>query len=153
MKRLFPFVLVLLVALIFATPAFAQTETPPPMPNVNDIFPLVASLIGWPAFLAALINTAKAWFDLPDGLAPKITLYATLVVFAGCGVALFTGHLDVVQAIDLQLGYAAAFLLTFSAFVAELGLTKGFHLMLRGTPVIGKSYSYDKEQALIAKRK
>jgi hypothetical protein len=118
------------------------------IPNINDIFAIIASLIGFPAFLAAVINVGKAWFGLPDGLAPKITLYATLAVFVGCGVALFTGHLDVVAAIDVQLGYVAAFLLTFSAFVTELGLAKFWHFALKGTPVIGKSYSSEKKQPM-----
>jgi hypothetical protein len=136
-----------LAAVVMVVPAFAQGETPPP-PNINDIFIIVASLVGFPACLAVGINVGKAWLNLPDGLAPKITLWATLAVFVGCGVALFTGHLEIVRAIDIQLGYVATFLLTFSAFVTELGLAKFWHFTLKGTPVIGKSFTLDKQKTL-----
>jgi hypothetical protein len=131
-----------IIALSSAAPVYAMSEAPPP-PNINDVFGIFAALIGFPAFLAACINVGKAWFGLSDGLAPKIVLWATLTAFVGCGIALFMGKLEVVRAIDLQLGYAGTFLLTFSAFVTELGLAKGYHAILRGTPVIGKSYTYD----------
>jgi len=144
MKKFLILLFVLVLALTIATPVFAQgTEPPATPPNINDIFGIFAALIGFPAFLAACINIGKTWFGLKDSLAPQLVLWATLVAFVGCGIALFMGKLDVVQVIDIQLGYVGAFLLTFSAFVTELGLAKFWHFVLRGTPLIGKSYTWD----------
>ena len=142
MKTILKILLIVIVAFAFTVPAMAMGESPPP-PNINDIFGIFAALIGFPAFLAACINIGKTWFGLKDSLAPQLVLWATLVAFVGCGIALFMGKLDVVQVIDIQLGYVGAFLLTFSAFVTELGLAKFWHFVLRGTPLIGKSYTWD----------
>jgi hypothetical protein len=122
------------------------------MPNVNDVFGILASLIGFPALLAVLINVAKTIklpngeYLLPDGYAPKVVLYANLLALVGVGVALFTGNLPTLYAIDLQLGYAGSFVLTLAAFISQLGLAKGYNAILRGLPLVGKSYSMEKKE-------
>jgi hypothetical protein len=110
--------------------------------NINDLFPIFASLIGFPAFVAAGVNIAKS-YGLADGLASKIVAYVTLTGFIGVGVAYFTGNLPMLNQIDAQLGTLATFLVTFAAFVSELGLAKLWHAALKGTPLIGKSYSLE----------
>jgi hypothetical protein len=118
--------------------------------TINDVFPVLASLVGFPALLASLVNLAKniklpnGNFLLPDGYAPKVVLYANLLALVGVGVALGTGNLPILYQIDIQLGLVSTFLLTLSAFITELGLTKVYHAALKGTPVIGKSYSNEK---------
>lgn len=119
--------------------------------TINDVFPILATLVGFPALLATLVNLAKSIklpngnFLLPDGYAPKVVLYANLLALVGVGVALGTGNLPVLYQIDTQLGLAATFLLTLSAFVTELGLTKVYHTALKGTPLLGKSYSMERK--------
>jgi hypothetical protein len=113
------------------------------MEFLNDVFPALAALIGFPALLAAGINMAKQ-FGLPDGYAPKVVLYGNLAMFVFVLYLSFAGKLSILSAIDSQLGTLAAFLVTFSAFVADIGLTKLFHAGLRGVPLIGYSYSHKK---------
>jgi hypothetical protein len=108
--------------------------------NPNELFPIYASLIGAPAFVAAGINVAKYFGYLSDGSAPRVVLYANLLIFAGVAVAYFTGNLAVVEQVDAELGGWATFLLSLVAFLSELGLAKLYNVGLRGTPVIGASH-------------
>jgi hypothetical protein len=109
--------------------------------NPNDLFPLFASLVGAPAFVAAGINVAKYFGFVEDGQAPRIVLYANIVIFVGVAIAYFTGNVSIITEIDAELGSLATFLLTLVAFLSELGLAKLFNFGLRGTPVLGTSHS------------
>lgn len=111
------------------------------MLNVNDLFPLFAALVGFPAFLAALVNVLKYFGILADGQAPGVIFWANIVGFVGVAVAYFTGNLPLLNQIDLQLGNLATALLSFVAFIAQLKLAAVYHAGLRGSPLIGYSYS------------
>ena len=111
------------------------------MLNLNDLFPLFASLIGFPAFIAAAVNVAKYFEVLPDGAAPAVVFWVNLVGFVGVAVAYFTGNVELLTKIDAQFGSFALFLLSFVSFIGELGFAKLYHAGLRGSPVVGKSYS------------
>ena len=109
--------------------------------NINDLFPLFASLIGFPAFIAAGVNVLKYFNVLPDGAAPTVIFWVNVAGFVGVAVAYFTGNLELLTQIDEQLGSLALFLLSFVSFIGELGFAKLYHAGLRGAPVVGKSYS------------
>lgn len=109
--------------------------------NINDILPLFASLVGFPALVAAGVNVAKYFNVLSDGQAPGVVFWVNIVGFVGVAIAYFTGHLDLLSQIDVQLGNTATFLLAFVAFVSQLGFAKLYHAGLKGSPVIGKSHS------------
>ena len=109
--------------------------------NINDLFPLFASLVGFPALIAACVNIAKSYGWLNDGSAPKVVFWVNIVGFVAVGAMYFTGNLPLINQIDTQLGSLATFLLTLAAFVSQLGAAKVFHAGLRGSPLIGKSYS------------
>ena len=109
--------------------------------DFNQLFPLFASLVGFPALVAAVTNIAKNYGWISDGSAPKVVGWLTLAGFLGVAVAYFTGNIPVIATVDFQLGGLASFLLTLAAFVGDLGLAKVYHTGLRGTPVIGKSFS------------
>jgi len=79
------------------------------MLNINDLFPLFASLVGFPALVAAGVNVAKYFELLPDGSAPAIVFWVNLVGFAGVAVAYFTGNIPILSQIDLQLRSLATF--------------------------------------------
>ena len=111
--------------------------------NVNELFPLFAALIGFPAFVSACVNVAKYFNVLPDGYAPKVIFWLNIVGFAGVAVAYFTGNVPVLTDIDKQLGDLASFLLSFVAFISQLGFAKLYHAGLKGAPVIGTSNSAD----------
>jgi len=121
------------------------------MLDFNQLFPLFASLVGFPAFVAAGVNVAKyvatRFFNTSlDDLAPKIVFWVNVVGFVGVGVAYFTGNLPLLSQIDAQLGSLATALLSLLAFLIDLGLPKVFNAGLRGMPVIGKSYSLEAEK-------
>ena len=109
--------------------------------DFNQLFPIFASLVGFPALVSAVVNIAKNYGWIADGNAPKVVGWLTLAGFVAVAVAYFTGNLPLVSQIDAQLGGLATFLLTLASFVGDLGLAKVFHAGLRGTPVIGKSFS------------
>lgn len=116
--------------------------------DVNDLFPIFAALVGFPAFVAAAVNVAKfistKFFDYSlDDLAPKIVFWVNVIGFVGVAVAYFTGNLPLLSQVDAQLGSLATFLLSLLAFLVDLGLPKLYHAGFRGMPVIGKSYSWD----------
>jgi hypothetical protein len=109
--------------------------------DINQLFPLFAALVGFPAIVAAGINTAKYFGLLTDGQAPAVVFWVNLVGFVGVGVAYFTGNLPLLSQIDSQLGSVSAFLLSFVAFVSQLKGANAYHAALRGSPVIGKSFT------------
>ena len=109
--------------------------------NINELFPLFASLVGFPALVAAAVNVAKYFELLPDGTAPAVVFWVNIAGFVGVAIAYFTGNTPLLTQIDAQLGSLAMFLLTFVTFIGELGFAKLYHAGLKGTPVIGKSNS------------
>jgi len=113
--------------------------------NINDIYVIFASLLGFPAFIAAGVNVAKYFQLLNDGSAPKVVLWANIVLFVGVAVAFFTGNIDLLTRLDAEVGNVALFMLSFIAFVSSLGVAKIYHAGLRGTPVIGESASLRNE--------
>ena len=115
------------------------------MDFLTEVFPVIAALIGFPAFLAAAVNLLKV-FGLADGQATKVVTYANLLVFAGVFILLAMGRLPLLTVIDEELGKVAVFVLAFTAFATEIGLTKIFHEALKGVPLIGKSYSLEKDK-------
>lgn len=111
------------------------------MDNLNVILSIVAGLVGFPAFLSALINVAK-YFGLADGLASVVNFWAHVAVYVAVAVAVFTGKIDIVGNLDLQLGSIAQLLLAVLSFLSSLGIAKAFHKnVLKGLPLIGFSYS------------
>ena len=112
------------------------------MEYLQSVLELIAGLVGFPAFLAALINVLKV-FGLPDDKAGVANLVGHLIAYVGVGVLVFLGKIDILSGLDVSLGNVANVLLSLLALLSSLGIAKGFHGVLRGLPVIGKSYSYD----------
>lgn len=104
------------------------------------VFPALYALVGFPALVAASINLAKA-FGLPDGKAPTVSLVFNTFGFLGVFYLISTGNVALLTALDVQLGIVAAFVISFTTFAVEIGLTKVFHAALKGLPYIGFSYS------------
>lgn len=111
------------------------------MENLNLILQILAGLVGFPAFLAALINIAK-YFGLADGLAGTVNFWAHVLAYVGVAVAVFLGKIDILPQIDVQLGNIANLLLAVLSFLSSLGIAKAFNrYVLKGLPVIGFSHS------------
>ena len=105
--------------------------------DLDSVLRIVTGLVGFPAFLAALINALKYFGVLSDGQAPYWNFGAQLLVYVGVALAVAFGKVDIVPGIDASLGSAAQLLLALLAFLSSLGIAKGFNAALRGTPVIG----------------
>jgi non-ribosomal peptide synthetase component E (peptide arylation enzyme) len=112
------------------------------MDFLTEVFPVFAALVGFPAILAAGINLLKV-FGLPDGAALKVVTYANILAFVAVFVLLSMGKMPVLALVDEELGKLAVFVISFTAFATEIGLTKIFHEALKGIPLIGKSYSLE----------
>lgn len=109
---------------------------------------IMAALVGWPAFLAAVINLLKVpipflkWYGIPDGVAGKVSFWANALAYVLVFVAVYTGKVDWVGNIDLQLGSFANVLLTILAFLASLGFTNLSNKVWKGVgaPGLGRAH-------------
>lgn len=115
------------------------------MDVINLILTVFTALVGWPAFLAALINLLKFFKVLPDGAADGFNFWANVLAFVGVGAAVFLGRTDVLNWIDGSLVGLAKILVDVLILVGgtgiSAGLTRKYHGLYRGLPLIGKSYS------------
>ena len=109
------------------------------------VFPALYALVGFPALAAAVINLAKV-FGLPDGNAPQVSLVINGLGFVGVFYLIATGKVALLSALDAQLGILATFIVSFTTFAVEVGLTKVFHTAFKGLPWIGFSYSNKKKK-------
>lgn len=112
---------------------------------LDQVIAQVATLAGFAALISILVNVAK-WFKwIPDGVAPKIVAGANvLLVLVIYFLRVFHINYDV-AGLDPQMQEVASLLSFVLSFVIDLGVSKGTHQMVKGLPVIGKSYSLEKE--------
>lgn len=112
------------------------------MENLELVLRLVAGLVGFPACLAAVINVLKYFGAVKDDQAGKVNVVAHLVAYVAVAVAVFTGKVDILPGIDVQLGNVANLLIAVLAFLSSTGIAKGFHVgVLRGLPLLGHSHT------------
>ena len=136
-------VLTLLLALLFGFGiAFAQGAEPPAPPmDLPSLLAQFMALAGVGALVALVVNILKTAGVVKDGDAPT---WATGLNLAGLALLFFLkvfapaadiGHLDGLAATIAQIGVLVLGLLT-QLLGSKLG-----HVAVRGTWVIGKSYS------------
>ena len=109
--------------------------------ELNDLLLQLGTLAGFGALVAVLVNLGKQAGLVKDGQAP---IYSTGLNLAGL-VALFVLKVfvpaqDVGQLDSVAAGLAQA-LAALAGLIVQLGGAKAAHALLRGFPVIGKSYS------------
>ena len=109
------------------------------MEYLELVFTLVAGLVGFPAALAALINALKYFGILQDGQAPAANMWGHLIVYAGVGLAVIFGKVDILPGLDVQLGAFANVLLAVLAFLSSLSTAGQAHERLanNSVPVFG----------------
>lgn len=110
------------------------------------VFPVFFALVGFPALGAALINLGKVFGVVGDNNAPTFLTGLNLIGFVVVFYFVATNQVELLKALDLQLSIVAAFVVSFTTFAVEVGLTKVFHSALRGIPWIGFSYSAKKKK-------
>lgn len=100
-----------------------------------------ASLAGVAGLITALVNLLKHFGIVADGSAEKWYAGLSLAAFAGIvlvGVFRPDVSLSELDGIAAQITILVLFV---GGLLAQLGLGKAWHAFLRGTPVIGKSFS------------
>lgn len=111
------------------------------METLEQVFIAVLALGGSATFIAALINSGKAFGIVPDGAAPKASLLLNVVLFVGVALAgVFAPTLDLVK-IDGIAGELAQVLTLLLGIGTQLGLTKRIAEQIKGLPFIGFSHS------------
>lgn len=115
------------------------------MDIINLILTAFTALVGFPAFLAALINLLKFMKVLSDGAAGYVNFWGNVLAFVLVGVAVFTGQTDLLNWIDASLvGFAKILvdvLALLSGSLLSMIMARKYHAGLRGLPILGKSYS------------
>lgn len=100
-------------------------------------------LAGFATLVTVLINVGKTLGWVKDGAAPNISLGFNLVgLVALYALRLFRPDADMGY-IDGVLGTLAQIVTLVAGLVVQLGASKLAHKAVQGTPVIGKSFSYE----------
>jgi hypothetical protein len=109
--------------------------------DFSNLITLFLSLVGFAAFVSALINIGKTFGIVKDGDAATwsaglnlLGLVALLIINA------VWPDMDI-TVIDDQLTGIAAILTTITTYIVQLLSTKAAYAALKGTSVIGTSYS------------
>lgn len=118
----------------------------------NSVLALALSLTGFAAFTTMLVNVLKLIKVkgnplVKDGDAPKWTAGITLVgVIALYTTKLFLPTFDPtgIDKIFLEIATIGTYI---TSFVVTVGLEKLFHIFVKGAPVVGTSYTYNRQLA------
>jgi hypothetical protein len=146
-KFRFAMLVVLFLCLVMVvTPVAAQAlppdiTVPPSPPSFADLFSQWVALAGAGALIAVLINIGKALGWIQDGQA---TTWSTVLNIVGMIslllLQIFKPGMDI-TAVDSAAGQIAQMLIILVGLVTQMLSSKGTHLALKGTPLIGKSFS------------
>lgn len=111
-----------------------------------EIVVFVASLVGFAALITLLINVAKFLGWVKEGDAAKYAaganLVLTLVVY---GFKLFRPDFDFMQVDPIVQEAATVGTLIFT-YILQLFGSQFTHETVRGLPIVGKSFSFDREE-------
>jgi len=108
---------------------------------LTDLFTGFLALAGVAALIAALINVGKAIGWVPDGAAPKFSLWLNLVFFALFVIlSIFKPDVDI-AGLDANAQAVAQLMIGALAFIGQLGVSRVSNAALRGTPLVGFSHS------------
>jgi len=99
------------------------------------------ALVGFAAFVSALINVGKTFGIVKDGDAATWSAGLNLAGLAALLIInIFWPDINI-KFIDDQLGALAGVLTTITAYIVQLLASKAAYVALKGTSVIGTSYS------------
>jgi hypothetical protein len=114
----------------------------------QDVIVEFASLIGFAALVAVIINILKYFKVVDDGAATKWSSGLNLVgLLALLVYRLFVCKDCDVTPYDSTLATIANILSYILAFVVQLGVSKTAHVALKGTPLIGTSFTLMRAKA------
>lgn len=113
------------------------------MDELGKLVVLFTSLAGLGGLITFGINTAKSLGWVPDGAAVKIHTGASLVAVVALYVLTnFFPQVDIGQ-VDQIAGTVAEIGLLVMGLIVQIKSGKLTHEVVKGVPVIGKSYSHD----------
>jgi hypothetical protein len=115
-------------------------------PTLLELVNLVAGLAGFGAFIATFVNTLKTFKVVKDGNATAWVTGLNMLLVVGLFVSKLLGYEvpgDDLILIDGIMGQIAEIGQMILALVVQVYASKKTHELLRGAPVIGKSFSYD----------
>jgi hypothetical protein len=99
------------------------------------------ALAGFAALVAVLVNAGKQFGLVKDGTAQNWVAGLNLAGLAALiSLRVFMPEVDI-SALDSQAAQIAVLLAVVAAYLGEMGLSKLAHNLLKGVPVIGKSFS------------
>lgn len=117
---------------------------------MENLVALFGSLVGVGALIAALINVGKVAGWVKDGTAPTwstgLNLLGLLILFV---LGLFKPDVDLVYA-DQVAGQVANIMLMVTGLVVQLLSSRATHSALKGTKVLGASYSLQQSAVMKA---
>lgn len=115
---------------------------------LNDAVLLTASLVGFSALITLLINAAKWIGWIPDGVAPKVSAGANLILTLAVYFLKIFRPDFAIEGLDPVVAEAAAVGNMIFNYILQLGFGKLTHDTVKGLPVIGKSFTLEREQNL-----
>jgi hypothetical protein len=107
----------------------------------NDIAIELASMIGFAALVAVLINVFKFFKIIKDGQADAWNAGANLLGLIGLFVFRLVKPDLPIEGVDRTLLGIAGILSYVLTFVVQIGIARAAHLAVRGVPIIGTSYT------------
>ncbi|MBE0573328.1 hypothetical protein IH575_00290 [Candidatus Dojkabacteria bacterium] len=115
---------------------------------LDQVVVLVGSLVGFSALISLLINAAKWIGWVQEGQAQKISAGANLIlILVVYFLRLFIPEFDIVG-LDPIMSEAAAVGTLILSFILQLGFGKVTHETVKGLPIVGKSFSLEREKDL-----
>jgi len=131
MKNKLVLILVLLVLLLAVAACSPAQEPQPFAPQpLDDIIAsatvLLASLVGIPAFLSAVLALLEYFGKITPGGSDQVQMLANTVLYIGCFLAVLFGQTNLLAALEHYLGGLAPLLVALLAF-----LTGGIHSIVQ----------------------
>ena len=109
--------------------------------TVSELWIVLLGMAGFGAFASALVNTLKALGVVKDGQAQVWLTGINLVgVVALYALNTFGIRYDLSYTNEV-LSLTAQALVAVGQLLVALGASKAFHSLVRGTPLVGKSFS------------
>lgn len=116
--------------------------------DVAMLLKLLASCVGYGALVSVVVNILKFFKVVQDDTANSWLLGFQLLGIVLLFVAQFIPGVDIPK-IDLIMGGLAELLTLVLALLISIGASRFTHAMVRGMPVIGKSYSYERMRQVL----
>lgn len=109
--------------------------------ELNNYFTQFVALSGTAALITAFINILKTMTIIKDGQAHIVSAFLNLIALVTLiYLNLFSPSTDI-NDLDRQAAQLANVLLVVFAYITQLGISKLTHVVLKNTPIIGKTYS------------